>query len=168
MPSSRPDTIEQSITAANELLRQYEDLTCCRAWRSVGSVIFCEFGMPSLKRVTPATAPAFTIVRGQVSIGVHADFWRMRWNGRPILDSASVDDAVLNGIFKSYLSGLRMPVFHMVPDGSLSVVFNEGAEIVLVSNDYPTTESDAYDEVTVRLPDAAWRFNYRRGFHRVS
>lgn len=161
------DVIEKTIDQVNRALSKFGRMDCVAVWRSVGSNIFFEFGIPTIKRVTPKTRKPFTVVRGEVAIGVHADNWRLRVGPNEILTSDVVNDANLSKIAREFFHGIPMPKFAIGCDGVLELSFERSISFRIERNDYVDIACDAADEVTVNFPDFGFRFNYKRGFYPV-
>jgi len=119
------------------------------------------------KQVTPKARPAFTVLRGEASVGIHGDNWRLLFKGGKILDSAGVDEVNLERIAKACLNNSQLPTLVLNREGSLELHFDREATIVVEKNEYPDRAGDAYDEVTINLPGAALSFNYEKGFYQV-
>ena len=159
--------IEKTIEDVNQALLKFAEMGCAAVWRSVGSNIFFEFGMPTIKRVTPKTRKPFTVVRGEVSIGIHADDWRLRVGPNEILTSDTVNSANLSKVAREFFHDVAMPRFTIAGDGLLELSFDRSISLKIERNDYADGADDLYDEVTVNFPDFGFRFNYERGFYPV-
>ena len=160
--------IEKTLFDANFALSRHVGLSCFSVWRSIGSNVFLEFGTPTSKQVTPKTRPAFTVLRGDASIGIHGDRWRLMNGSTTILDSMFVDEDTLKQIAEPALRGATLPVVSLNEDGRMKLVFGRAISIIVDKSDYPEEAPlDTFDEITINLPSAALGFNYERGFFHV-
>jgi hypothetical protein len=157
--------ITKTTEEVNLALSALARMNCVVVWRSVGSNIFFEFGMPTLKQVKPKTRPPFTVVQGEAAISIHADTWYLRDGSNSILTSDSVNDGNLSKVSKEFLVGNPMPRFGTGRDGVLEMIFDKSIVFRIESNDYPDDAGSSYDEVILKLPELRLRFNYRHGFH---
>jgi hypothetical protein len=158
--------IEKTLFDANFILSRHTGLSCFSVWRSIGSNVFLEFGTPVLKRVTPKTRPAFTVLRGEASIGIHGDHWRLLDGLDTILDSIRIDEATLKRVAEPVLRGTTLPVLSLNGEGTIVLAFERRISIVVEKSDYPDeATASEFDEITVNLPGAAFSFNYERGFY---
>lgn len=161
--------IKDTIAVANQALTTCCEMGCVAVWRSFGSNIFFEFGRPNIKRVMPKTRKAFTVVRGEVSIGVHADDWRLRAGSSDILTADTVNDTNLAKVEREFFRGIPVPRFTLSNDGILDLSFARTISLRIDRNDYFDADStdDLFDEVTVNFPNRGFRFSYTRGFYPV-
>lgn len=161
--------IENTLFDANSALARHANLSCFSAWRSVGSNVFFEFGTPTPKRVTPKTRPEFTVLRGEASIGIHGDRWRLMDGPNTILDSMFVDEATLKQIAEPALRGVTLPVVSLNEEGTLTLAFERAISIIIDKSDYAdgVPLEEIFDEITINLPSAVLGFNYERGFYRA-
>lgn len=160
--------LHDSIADADGLLSSHRNLRCFAAWRSIGSNVFLEFGTPIAKHVIPKTRQAFTVLRGEASVGIHGDNWRLLVQGGMILDSAGVDDVNLARVAEACLDGSVMPTLVLNKEGCLELRFEREVTIVVRRNEYPDEAGDAFDEVTINLPGAALSFNFANGFYSLA
>lgn len=158
-----------SIDEINQALSCAENKECVAVWRSTGSNIFFEFGVPTIKRIKPKTREPFTVVRGQIAIGIHADDWFLRVKSNEILNSETVNDDNIAKIGSEYFVGKTMPKFSFSPEGVLQLVFEKEISLRVEKNDYSDVADGVEDEVTIYLPGGdGFEFNYERGFYKAA
>jgi hypothetical protein len=131
-----------------EKMSQYRNLTCSAAWRSIGSNIFIEFGNLKYK----INRSGIHIPYGEISIGIHADYWIVSHSGVSILSSETVNNKNLEKVFKKYLIKRYLPVVNFEKPHSFSLIFYKG--FALHSEGGALDIDDKLEpELSVRFPD---------------
>jgi hypothetical protein len=155
--------IGKTIEVFNRVFADYADMPCVTAWRSIGTHIFFEFGMPTLRPVRRKKAGGQAVLRGEISVHVSAYHWRMFSGSASIMNSDGVDDRQLAHVAKQYLRSIRPPTFDLASDGALAALFEREIRLMIWPN-RPEDETDE-DELSVALRDGWWGFNFEHGFY---
>ncbi len=154
------------IDDINRILASLESKNCVGVWRSIGTNIFFEYGIPTIKRIKPLHGEPFTVVRGQVAIGIHAEDWFLSVESKPILNSEIVDGDNISIIGKEFFIGKPMPKFSLSPERILHLAF-EGDILFRIEENKPyNATNQTENEVTLYLQNGdGYDFNYERGFY---
>ena len=138
---------------------------CIRVWRSVGSFLFWEFGVPQIIIHNPKSRPPFAVVRGQVTLGLHSSNWAIYDNGLEILNSNEVDDHHMVGLPRKYFSGVSFPIIEISPNKEALLHFETCTVKVL-------PDDDLYDddgELEIYLPgECIIKINLKKNRYSVS
>jgi len=105
----------------NTLLKPFFGLKCSAVWRSIGSNVFFEFGALNFFK----NKSGIDIPRAEISIGIHADFWKLFSGEKIILDADTVDDDLLASQFNEHIRGVHIPKFQCDEEGGIILQFSE-------------------------------------------
>jgi hypothetical protein len=153
--------IAKTIEAFDRVFVSYADMPRVTVWRSIGTHVFFEFGMPTLRAVRRKKPGSRALLCGEISLHVSAYNWRMVHGAQPMMNAESVDDTQVDQVAKRFLHGVRPPKFRLDQDGALAMVFERDIQLKI----WPNLPEDDEEELSVALRDGWWGFNFQRGFY---
>jgi hypothetical protein len=155
-----------TIDEINRTLRDFGRNDCILVWRSIGSNIFFEFGIPTIRQIQKRTGMPLTVMRGSIAIGIHADDWFMQVNSVNVLSGEDVNSDNITKVGGEYFVGKPFPEFSFSREGILQLSFDDEVSIRIEKNERYDDMIDVEGELCIYLPRGdAFVFNYERGFY---
>ena len=138
-------------------IRNHTSLCCSHVWRSIGTHIWLEFGVPKITMLRSGRRS----VTGEMTLHVSSYNWRLMLQKQCVLNSDTVTDENFDTIGKQWIVG--NPVFIEVIDSDkLELSFSKEAILQI----FPTDEEDDDSEVSLKLPNGQrWDFDFDLGWH---
>ena len=138
-------------------IRNQVNLSCSHVWRSIGTHIWLEFGVPKITMLRSGRRS----LMGEMTVHVSSYNWRLMLENQCVLNSDTVTDENFEIIGKQWIIG--NPVFiEMIESNKLELSFS--TETILQI--FPSDEEDDDAEVSLKLPDGQWwEFDFDLGWH---
>ena len=138
-------------------IRTHASLRCIHVWRSIGTHIWLEFGVPKITMLRSGRRS----VTGEMTLHVSSYNWRLMLEKKCALNSDTVTDENFDTIGKQWIVG--NPVFiEMTESDKLELSFSTEAILQI----FPSDEEDDDAEVSLKLPDGQWwEFDFDLGWH---
>ena len=153
-----------STSFVNYTLSKALNKKCILVWRSIGSNIFFEFGIPEIKRIKHADNTSKIVVRGQIAIGIHTDDWVIQAEDIQILNSDEANDENIKKISEVYFLDRPLPKITYTDNHGLFLSFDENLS-VLIQKDLSSKIKNFEDsDFTIYFEDGnGFDFNFEVG-----
>lgn len=144
------------MTLPKEIL-PHINLPCSYVWRSIGTHIWFEFGIPKIIALSSGRRS----IEGEMTLHISSYNWRLMINRQRAIDSDTVNDENFASVGKKWIVG--NPVFIKETEtNTLELVFSTKAILEV----FPTDKEEDEAEVSFKLPCGQWwQFNFGLGWH---
>ena len=135
----------------------HEDLRCCHVWRSIGTHIWFEYGIPKIELLKNGRRT----VHGELTLHVESDNWRLIVDGQCPLNSDTVSDGNFRAYGPRWFLDKPLPQFTDGSSKQVELSFSPSISLIV----FPDSSGDVDYELSIRLPDGTyWGFLFNRGW----
>ncbi|MEO9970474.1 MAG: hypothetical protein ABJG15_11795 [Hyphomonadaceae bacterium] len=138
-------------------IQEHAGLPCCHAWRSIGTHIWFEFGVPKTRVLKNGRRS----ISGDMTLHVSSYNWQLYLDGRASLNADTVDDLNFAALVKPWFQNGLFPNFVELDSQVLKLEFSDATILQISQIDAEDTD----DEIEVMLPDGKWwGFRFGKGW----
>lgn len=138
-------------------VREHSALRCSYIWRSIGTHIWFEYGVPEIKLLNNGRRSVY----GELTLHIVSDNWRLLVDGQCPLNSDTVTNENFKACGPRWFLNNPIPEIVEVGDEKCELKFSNSTSIFV----YPDSSEDIEDELSIKLPDGSyWAFKFGKGW----